>query len=251
MLFDALTFAVSATSFALIRKPERQPEPPLHAVNQGRSVRREIAEGIGVITGDPVLRTLALALALRSFFGNFYAALYDIYAVRELGMSAGLLGVTIAAGGVGALIGAFLADRVQKRYGLGKTLIGASLIGGVFGFLTPLAVGSPEVAALMLIGAQIIGDGAMMVYMINAISLQQIIVPDHLLGRTNASMGFLAQGVAPVGALIAGGLGAALGARGTLLIAVIGGLTIALWVSRSPLRQVADFPAAETPVEPI
>ena len=250
VLFDALTFAVSATSFALIRKPERKPEPPKTAVH-GRSVRREIAEGIGVILHDPVLRTLAIALALQSFFGNFYAALYDIYAVRELGMSAGLLGVTIAAGGVGALIGAFLADRVQKRYGLGKTLIGASLIGGVFAFLTPLAVGSPEVAALMLIGAQIIGDGMMMVYMINAISLQQIIVPDHLLGRTNASMGFLAQGVAPVGALIAGGLGAALGARGTLLIAVIGGLAIALWVSRSPLRQVADFPAAETPVETV
>ncbi len=255
ILVDALTFAVSATSFALIRqperKPERKPEPSAQAVAQGRSVRREIAEGISVILHDPVLRTLAIALALRSFFGNFYAALYDIYAVRELGMSAGLLGVSIAGGGIGALIGALLASRVQRRFGLGRTLIGALLISALISFLIPLAQGSPEVATLLLFAAQVVGDGAMMVYMIYSLSLQQIVVPDHLLGRTNASMGFLAQGVAPVGALIAGGLGALIGARGTLLIAVIGGLATAIWVSRSPLRQVADTPVMETPVETI
>ncbi len=250
VLFDALTFAVSATSFALIRKPERKPEPP-RTVAQGRSMRREIAEGISVVAADPVLRTLAIALALDGFFGNFYAALYDIYAVRELGMSAGLLGVSIAGGGVGALIGALLANRVERRFGLSRTLIGALLISALISFLIPLADGSPEVATLLLLTAQIVGDGAMMVYMIYALSLQQIIVPDRLLGRTNASMSFLAQGVAPVGALIAGGLGAALGARSTLLIAVIGGLATALWVSRSPLRQVADVPAAEIRVETV
>ncbi len=170
-------------------------------------MRREIAEGIAVVARDPVLRTLAMALALRSFFGNFYGTLYDLYAVRDLGMSAGLLGVSIAGGGVGALIGALLASRVQRRFGLGTTLIGALLISASVGFLTPLAGGSPELATLMLFTAQVVGDGAMMIYMINALSLQQIVVPDHLLGRTNASMSFLAQGIAPVGALIAGGLG--------------------------------------------
>ncbi len=243
--FDALTFLFSASSFALIRQPEPAPKFAVHE----RSVRREIAEGIGVVTRDPLLRTLAVALALRTFFGNFYAALYDVYAVRELGMSAGLLGVSIAGGGIGALIGALLANRVQGRFGLSKTLIGALLISASVGFLTPLAAGSPELATLMLFTAQVVGDGAMMVYMIYALSLQQIVVPDHLLGRTNASIGFLAQAVAPVGALIAGGLGAALGARSTLLIAVIGGLATAIWVSRSPLRRVADMPVTETPAE--
>ena len=117
------------------------------------------------------------------------------------------------------------------------------------GLLTPLAGGSVVLASAMLITAQIIGDGAMMVYWINALSLQQIVVPDHLLGRTNASFGFLAQGIAPVGALIAGALATALGARVTLLIAVLGILATAIWVSRSPLRHLEShaLPAATKP----
>ncbi len=244
ILFDALTFAVSATSFALIRKPEAKPKPKLDQ----RSMRREISEGIGVIARDPVLRTLAVGLGLRAFFGNFFGTLYDLYAVRDLGMSAGLLGVTIAGGGIGALIGALLASRFDRRLGLGRTLTGALLISGAVNLLIPLASGSPEVAALMLITAQIVGDGAMTVYMINALSLQQIIVSDHLLGRTNASMGFLAQGIAPVGALIAGGLGTVLGARVTLLIAVIGMLATAVWISRSPVRRLVSGNLPETTV---
>ena len=121
--------------------------------------------------------------------------------------------------GSAALIGALLSSRVQQRFGLGKTLIGALLLSGAVNLLFPLAGGSPALAAALLIVAQVVGDGAMTIYWINSLSLQQIIVPDHLLGRTNASFGFLAQGIAPVGALIAGALATGIGARATLLIA--------------------------------
>jgi predicted MFS family arabinose efflux permease len=228
---------VSALSFGRIRKPEPAPIPHI----DGRSVRREIAEGVRVIARDPVLRTLAINMALGSFFGNFYGTLYDIFGIRELGLTPGILGVVIGGGGIGALIGALLASRLQKRFGLGKLLIGSLLVSALIGLLTPLAGGSVVLASAMLITAQIIGDGAMMVYLINATSLQQIVVPDHLLGRTNASFGFLAQGVAPAGALIAGVLATAFGARLTLWIAVLGILATAVWVSQSPVRKLQGY----------
>ena len=245
ILFDALTFLFSAAGVALIRKPEPAPKP----AEERESMRREIVEGVQVVAQNPILRTLAITMALRSFFGNFYGTLYDIYGIRDLGMTPGILGFVIAGGGIGALVGALLASRVQKRFGLGKTLIGVSILSSVVGLLTPLAGGSVLLASIMMITAQIIGDGLMTIYMINAISLQQMVVPNHLLGRTNASMGFLAQGIAPVGALIAGALATGIGARSTLLIAVLGFIAIAIWLSRSPVRHLEGYGIADEAVE--
>jgi MFS family permease len=210
------------------------------------SVLREMAEGIRIVATHPILRVLAITLALRTFFGNFFGVLYDIYGIRELGMTPGLLGITIACGGIGALIGALISSRLQKRFGLGKVLVGSMLIGSLVGFLTPLASGSLEQATIMLMIAQVVGDATMMIYLINALSLQQIVVPNHLLGRANASVGFVTEGIAPIGALVAGALGTGLGARGTLMIAVIGGLAAALWLARSPVRHLEGY---ELPAE--
>ncbi|MEP7290231.1 MAG: MFS transporter, partial [Chloroflexota bacterium] len=213
IIFDALTFIFSATAFSLIRKPEPKPSPRA----EGRSMRHEIAEGVRVVAHDPVLRALAMGLGLRSFFGSFIGTLYFLYGIRDLGLTPSMVGISIAAGGIGALAGALLASRVQKRFGLGRTLVVALLVSGLFNLLIPLAGGSPALAAGLLIIGQIIGDAAMMVYGINSLSLVQIITPDRLLGRTNASFGFIAEGIAPVGALIAGALATGLGARVTLL----------------------------------
>lgn len=246
IIFDAITFLVSAVSASLIRKPEPAPHPPA----ERGSVWAEIREGVGVVAASPVLRTLAIALALRSFTGNFYGVLYDIFGIRDLGLTPSLLGLAIAAGGIGALLGALLSSRVSKRFGLGRTMIGCLLVSGAVGLLTPLAGGSQTLATAMLIVPQIVGDGAMMVFWINSISLQQMVVPNHLLGRTNATFGFLSEGVGPAGALIAGALATALGARTTLLISVLGGLATAVWFSRSPVRHLQSFELPEAADEP-
>jgi len=250
VIFDALSFLFSASCVALIRKPESAPRPP----EDRESMWREIVEGVRVVGQNPILRTLAIIMALRSFFGNFYATLYDIYGIRDLGLTPGLLGFVIAAGGVGTLIGALVASRLQKRFRLGSVLIGSLLLNAVIGLLHPLAGGSVLLASTMLIIPQVIGDGAMMIYLINSISLQQMVVPNHLLGRTNASFGFLAQGIAPAGALISGALATSLGARGTFWIAALGWLAAALWFSRSPVRHLEGYAVVEaesdlTPVD--
>lgn len=242
VFFDVISFAFSSVSFALIRAPE--PTPPPRVAH--RSALREALEGLATIAHDPILRTLIIGLSLRSFFGNFFATLYSLYAVRDLGLSPALLGIVVSAGGIGALIGAVTAGRVQSRLGLGRTLTWMLLAGAIANLLIPLAAifASPLAAALVLIAAQIVGDAVMLIYGINEISLRQTIVPDRLLGRTNASFGFLEQGIAPFGAIVAGALATVIGSQMTLGIAVTGFLITALWMLRSPLRHLRAYVVA-------
>jgi MFS family permease len=230
--FDALSFLISAISLLLIKAPDSTPAPR----QEGQTVWREMGEGLRLVRNYPLLRSFAIQTGIRSFFGNFYAALYMIYVIQDLGMSPTTLGLLIAGGGLGVLIAAPLASWLPRRFGMGPTLTTTLLIASFIGLLTPLAGGPTLLAAAMLFAAQVIGDGLMTIYAINELSLRQMVVPDHLLGRSNASIGFLAQGIAPLGAVVGGLLAGIIGTRATLLIAVLGGIAAALWLLGSPVR---------------
>jgi MFS family permease len=238
---DAFTFLFSAVSVGMIRKAEPTPIP-----EEQPNMLREIVEGLRIIALEPTLRVLVLGLATRSFFGNFIGTLYALYAVRDLGLSPALLGLTVSAGGIGALMGAVLAGRLPRRFGLGRTLVISLLIAGLMNLCIPLADGPIMLAAGILIIAQIVGDGAMMVYGVNEMSLRQMIVPGHVLGRTNASIGFLSEGIGPIGALIAGVLAGLIGARATLLIATLGILATAVGLLFSKVHTLKTHPELVT-----
>lgn len=238
ILFDALSFLVSVVTVRSIRTPE---PPPPERNNEGSAIRaviQELVEGIRHIAADPILRTLAASMGLRAFFGSFIGTLYDLYAVRVLGLSPFTLGLLIACGGIGALLGASVAGWLPKRIGIGRAITTALIVSGAINLAIPLAGVDTRFAVPLLIAAQIIGDGAMMVYWVNEVSLRQMRVPDRLMGRVNAGFGFLAEGIAPVGALGAGVIAISIGAGSTLWIATIGILVTAIWVWLSPVRRL-------------
>jgi Na+/melibiose symporter-like transporter len=240
IFFDSLSYLVSVISLLLIRKPEPSPAPDAG----GTSMLHEARAGFAVIFDHPVLRTLVIGISAREFFGNFFAALYSFYVIQELGLSVVVLGVLVSAGGIGALVGAALAERVTRRFGLGRTITWTRIISASLGVLTVLAGGPPLLAAAMLLANQLFGDALGMIYEIDEMTVRQTLVPHHLLGRANASAGFLAQGVAPIGALAAGAIAAATSARFALGIAIFGFLVVALWTATTPVRRF-EFQAAE------
>ena len=236
ILFDALSFLFSAASLAIIRKPEPPPAP----VEKRQSMLIEAREGLGAVIHQPILRALAGALSTSSFFGSFFGVLYGLYAIRILQMTPTALGVTIGFGGVGSLVGALLAGRAVRRFGLGPTLIGCLWLEVIFGLLTPLAAAVPSLAVLMLSIAQL-SDALGTIYFINAMSLRQSITPDRLLGRVNASIDLLAAVIGLVGALVGGLLGSVIGIQATLFIAVLGQILSGLWLFFSPIRKLTEI----------
>lgn len=229
IFWDAISFVFSAVSFALIRQPEPMPAAP----ETRESAWREVVEDFSVVVGDHALRTLLIVLALHRFFGSFYGVLYGLFAVRDLGLIPAALGVVVSAGGIGALIGAFVAGGVGRRLGMRRALGAALLVSSLVGVMTPLVGGSLLVAMLMLIVPQIVGDAAMMVFGIHEMSLRQMLVPERALGRANATFGFVGECAAPLGALAAGTVATVIGARFTLGIAVLGFIVAAVYVVRA------------------
>lgn len=233
VVVDAASFVVSAACVRRVRTPEREaPASPAH-----RSLRRDLAEGLATVVKDPSLRAVAGAAANLNLFGMVAMALFVVYATRELGFSAGLVGVVLTLGGVGALLGALLAPRLARRIGTGRTIVLGSVVFSFALFAVPLASGPRWVELTVLGGGELVGGLAVMLFDVSTSGLVLSVVATDRLGRVSACMGFLTQGVKPLGALAGGALGTALGLHPALWLAALGATTTLLWTVCSPLRR--------------
>ena len=99
------------------------------------------------------------------------------------------IGVVAAVGGVSSLFGALLTTRLTGRFGVGRVLLVAMLVGMLGSYFIPLApVAAPLMAMIFLIGQQLVTDPAMTAFDITDTSLRQSIVHDRQLGRVNATV---------------------------------------------------------------
>ncbi len=206
--------------------------------------RADFGVALRTLLGDQVTRPLALLAVLSPFFGMFFGALYSVYAIRVLGFTPSLLGVTIAVGGIASLIGAAVAEPMSRRLGPGPAIV-VSLIGSAASaLLIPLASGPLAARVAMMMASQLGGDMFGTVAIILTVSLRQTVLPRALLGRTAAALrvGAGLSGIA--GALSAGFLGDAMGVRRTLMLAAIGYGLSGLVGVLSPLRSLYAMPAA-------
>jgi MFS family permease len=236
---DALSFIASMLFLITIRVPEpavKRPSGPQ------ASVWSDIKEGLGVVVSNPLLRSIAGCTGTANLFSNAMNVIFVLYATRSLGLQPAEIGLIFAAAGPGALLGSVVAGRAARAFGLGRTIIVSIALGGLAGLIVPLASGPrPVVVALLVLSYAVFGFGSP-VYNINQVSLRQAITPDRLQGRMNASMRFIVWGTIPVGALLGGALGDAIGLWPTLLIGAVGQLLAPLWVLLSPVRALREQP---------
>jgi MFS family permease len=235
ILVDAISFVVSAISLTLIRHPE-PPRPPRTSPTP---IRLEILEGIRLVRQHPVLVPLALRSIVAHVAGSFYGVLYTIYLIQDLRLTPLLLGVVVSAGGVGSLVGSFFASRVIARLGFGPALIWTAIGASMVGVLTPLAGGPLILATAMVFLPQLIGDGLQTIEGVAELSLIQGVIPDHILGRVNATLEVFSHGIAyPLGALLAAMLAGWIGVRGGIAIGWAGMAVSILLLVLSPLPRV-------------
>ena len=238
LLFNGVSFLVSAACLLGIRTgaPRRPP------VARTTTVRAEVSQGIRFVAGDPYLRPLTLyaALANLAYTGNL--ALVVVFLVRVVGLGPAAVGLLLATGGIGGVLGALVARALAGWLGTARALLWSALAAGLSGLLIPLTgtgwrtgcyvIGATVVAATVVVAGIIVG------------SFRQAYCPPEMLGRVTASMRFVAFGGIPLGALLAGGLGTALGVRnGLWVILAIYALAGALLLT-GDIRKDRDLPAA-------
>jgi MFS family permease len=241
ILVDSLSFVASALFMFAIRRHEPAPERHINERGVRPSMRAEIAVGLRYVGGHPFLRSIAATTGLSNFFGNVATSILILYLVRELAFTPELLGLAFSLGSVGFLIGALVANRVARRFGVGPTIVGSGLI---FGPATLLVAIAPRDVALPFVAAYgFLGGLGGAVYNINQVSLRQAITPERMQGRMNATMRFIVWGTIPFGNVLGGFLGGVIGLHPTIWIGAIGGLFVFLPVLLSPVRGIREMPA--------
>ena len=236
---DAITFFVSAIMLRRIVARNDVPNP-----SAGAGIWIEIGEGLKLVWRNRTLWGLAWLAGTWQFLHHMQIAVLILFATREIGLSAGAIGVAYACGGLGCVLASMSAQRLSARFGIGPVIV-HGLILTAFGWQAFGLIGGPGwVATLALGGAMLVFDFGAVLYGINYLALRQAITPDRLLGRMTATMRFLTVTSAPLGSLVGGALATAIGLRGTLLTVGVLGLVLSgaavLW---SPVRRHHTLPA--------
>ncbi|GAA1901148.1 MFS transporter [Streptomyces durmitorensis] len=233
LLADAFTYLVSAHFLARIEPVEPVPEP----VGKGH-----FTAGLRWVVKEPSMRALFAWSGTIQFFNYMFHTLFVLYVTVELGLGAGVLGAILSAGAVGGLIGAACSGRIVRRFG-----IGPSILCGSVGFtlplvLVPLADGPLPLIVATLFVAEFLSCVGVMVIDIASASLQMVLIPQAIRSRVMGAFRTLNHGFRPLGALLGGFLGSAIGLRPTLWIGTAGAVLAVLWLLPSPVPGTRELP---------
>ena len=183
----------------------------------------------------------------QGLFGGVFSALYILFALRTLGLPTSLLGMAIAFGGVGALMGAGLGPWLARRLGVGPAILVAILCAAISAMTISLAPTERAGALTVLILTQITGDAFGVAGGVLIASLRQSLLPQSVLGRVGGAFHATAGAAAILGALGGGALGGLIGPRLALAAAAVGFLASPLIGFFSPLRRVRQIGEAISP----
>lgn len=236
LVADAVTFLVSAFCLRRIGAVEPDPEP----AEEHLSLRGQIAAGLRFVGGDRYLRPMVIWGAVINMALMGYQAVQVVFLVRTVGLNPAMVGLLLAGGGAGGIVGALLATRAGRRFGTARGLLLLQATTAPFALLLPLTTAGPGLL-LFALGALLVGVGVSVANVVVG-SFRQAYCPPHLLGRVVATTMVINHSTIPLGSLLGGLLGDALGYRQTMWIMT--GVVAACWLilALSPIRRERDLP---------
>ena len=220
---------------ALWRLPE-----PQRAMPTQRHVLTELRDGARLVWHHPLLRAIGLTSIAWNLAWFVLQAVYVPYAVRQLGMNAQAVGLSLACYGGGMIAGAMLAPRVMAALPYGQAVILGPVM-SVLGIGVMVATLWWPSAGLAMLSYVVFGAGPM-VWTISQTTLRQTVTPNAMLGRVSAIFLTVNMGARPLGAALGGAVGAGWGEAAALL------LSAALFVVQlglivlSPMRRLQVLP---------
>ena len=196
LAIDAVSFALSALGLAFVRRDLRAP------IDRPRQrLVTDIREGIDFIAGSPTLRSAILFWGATSILTAPLVTALAVHITRDLGYPPTILGLILAAYGVGTVTGSLVSARRIGRGRVAEVLIGGNLVMGLSLVILSVSVQIPVLLAIALVA----GIAQSMV-LVTYITLRTAYSPDELLGRIGSTARTISLGLQPIGLLIGGAL---------------------------------------------
>ncbi len=233
---DAASFAVSAGCLLLMTSRLAP------AMSSGRrQILAEVREGLGYCFRHPWLWATLLSAAVANFAAFSPLALLIPLLVRHVLHQGGVaLGVVMACGGLGGMVGSVLIGRLgapRRRITWMFLSWGAAGAGAVVLALSP-DVWVAGAASFVIFGLLLYGNALWT-------PLVQNLVPRDLMGRVSSVDWLISLSLSPVGVLMAGGVSGVIGVRLTMLIGAGAGTLMAATLLipgvRDPERGAGPF----------
>jgi MFS family permease len=204
---DAASYVLATVCVAFVRTPLVAPD----ADGTPRTIRRDIADGLRYLWGETAVRAMMIWGGIINLGMALVLVTITLRLVRA-GVHPAAIGAIETAAAVAGLLGALVAARIVTRVRTGRlaVLTGAACALTVvpIAFTTDVAV----IGTLLAIGTFLLpaNNSGISAYVAAR-------VPNRMQGRFNAAAGFIAEGLLPLGPVVAG-----------VLLASTGGLTATL-----------------------
>ena len=206
-----------------------RPEQPV----DDASFLLKIRQGLAYVWNHPVLRPLALAVALFSFFGQAGNAVLVVLATDRLGLSEFQFGLLITVDAVASVAMALVLGRFIRR-----TSHGTSMKLSVVMYASQAVLLGTVTFLPLIVLALVFGGISDPTWNVVSATVRQRLVDDQIFGRAMTAYLFIAWSFNPVGAMFGGFIADALGPEWVYLI---GGAAVAsLLVLARPMFRLID-----------
>lgn len=194
--FNGGTFIVSAFAVFMVGKVDTIPTEE----EEQAGFIEETLNGLRFLVGERRLRDSTITAAGANVVFGFIEATFVVMASEVLLTQSDVeIGTLIVAFGLGAILGAAVADRVIRFLGLGRTMvIGVLVMAAGMGLLVFSRFG---VMALVFAFSMFVGIGLVNVPIA---TIRQVYTPRAMLGRVITASRALSWGTLPIGALLGG-----------------------------------------------
>jgi MFS family permease len=227
--FDALSFGIGAA----LTMMNRWGSPPAGPTRGG------LSSGWVWLRADRFVRPLTRYLAANNLAAQAFQTALLIFVARNLGAFA--VGLAVAATGGGFLCGALGSPAAARKFGTGRVVIAASVLGALG---IALVAAGPHLA-LILTGSALSGAGSGL-FNLHSIAIRQAVTPAALLGRVNAAVKTISYGATTLGALAGGLAAAAIGPRAVIAAAALISGSATGFLLTPALRRLTGTPAPAT-----
>ncbi|MET8683632.1 MFS transporter [Streptomyces sp. NPDC004732] len=235
---DAVSYLVSAWSAFRIRTPEPAPQPRL----AGRSLLREIREGLAYTWRHPVIGPLVSTNAITSTVLAGTSAIWTVYLLRELHWGPQTFAYVMGFGASGGFLASLTAERLTERFGPGPVMVSALALAPASQL--PLLLARPGLGGQLAVGCglcvQIFGA---VTHGLTQRTVRQRACDPQMQGRMQATGQWTAFGLRPFATLLAGAASTRISLHTILMIGTCLLVVPPVRLALTPLRSMR--PAVE------